>query len=365
MPYKPPKYPQQPLYARFEDVPEGLLTPEQLAGLPYPRVPGGRVRGQVRTPEYRVLPLYALAECPPMAHECADCGAFCESPCTWVDNRPLCETCDHIVRLRDAQRANMRLRAMYIEAARADLADETLAVLAVRLVGAVPVPGRGPEHTRPAAGHIEVIDREGRPLAGVFTQLIPSTHPDAPADALPAQQGADELRAALAGRRLVFWHGLDSAVRHVHTAGQALRVDFGLAEDGIWGQLKGRAGPHPAAVWRGDIDPSTGKPRPPTSPVTAEDLLALVRQMAETPLPDIEIQRHENHFLRREPRAVRVAVTGRPAAIRRIEAVLSATGMLAPDGFGSQLRPVQPSFDHPDFGTVHLPAVAFGSDEEP
>lgn len=357
---------EHPLYSGFEDVPEGLLTPEQLAELPYPRVPGGRVQGEVRTTGHRYHLLYALAECPPVAYECGDCGAFCEEPCEWLDNRPLCEACRQIVELRDAQRRNLRNRRVQIDSVRKKLADESLAVLAVRLVGELPagvVPGT--LKTRAVGAHIEVIDHQGRPLIHLFTQLVKPTHPDAPADALPAERAAVELRAALAGRRLTYWDGHDTPVRRLHSAGQDLRVDFGLDDAGGWGQMRGGMSKFGVGAWRGDIDPATGEVRPAADPVSAEGLLALMRRMAATPLPDITIALGENTFLRRERRSVRIAVTGRPAAIRRIEAILDATGMLAKDGFASQRRPTQPSFDHPDFVTVHLPATAFGSDEEP
>ncbi|MYS83924.1 hypothetical protein [Embleya scabrispora] len=340
----------------------GLLTVDELARLDPPLEPVQAPRGVLVGPENTQGDLlFAIDDCAPTVFECADCGAITEEACVWRANRPQCRACRHLTLLLDAQREVRAGRRRSVEDVRRRLADDRLAVVAVRLVGSVPDSAHG--RSVPPAAHLDVVDRDGRPLAKVCTRLVADVDARTPADALPAEQAAAVLRPALVGRRLVFWSIL--SLGEVQRAGERLRVDFGL--DGGSGQGGPDGGVLAAEVstWRGDVDPATYRPRMFDEPDDAGVLLDLMRRMAATPVPDADSGAYLSSRTRDGRRGVLIAVTGPPGAIRRVEAVLTATGMLADDGHSAADRPVRPAPHHPGFVTAHLPGLVFDDDHEP
>ncbi|MCF2525851.1 hypothetical protein [Yinghuangia soli] len=356
-----------------DEVPEGLLTEAELAALPEPREPGGDAVALLRRVggHESYVPLYALRNSRPSVFLCGDCGAITEQRCQWSDNRPQCRACRQIASILQAQRDAQAMRGWVIGDVRGRLADPRLAVVAVRLVMSDPGrpglgPGRGSGRSVPVAAYLEAVDGSGQMLLKVCTWLVPPSPAEGPdeailPEALPADEAAALMRSAFAGRRLAFWSTLSMGA--VHRAGQHLGVDFGLDLRGGHGALDGGVLGAFVAKWRCDVDPVSCRLVTPAEPTDALVLLDLMRQIAATPPPDEarRVRHHQN--LARHRQAVQIAVTGRPGAVRRIGAVLAATGMLADDGYTADERPTQPSAHLPGYVTAHLPGIAHGADE--
>ncbi|MGW4380927.1 hypothetical protein [Kitasatospora sp. NPDC004531] len=291
-----------PSYTWWGDLPPHLVTRTQLAELDLPRQPGGPVRARITAtgPHGRkgTFDLFDLGESVPTpatgaqlaaaaarrttgTRACEQCGARPETPCTQIDGWLLCGACAHVHHLRARQQqAAEQARAAAEQAARLH-ADERLAVLAVTYTHR-PTPGTGPVRPAGRRPHHRPRPRRHHPLR-------PHAAPDRP----PHPRRARRHRRTRPGPRRPRRHprhphrgALDDDLGPLHSALRRLRVDHPrLLPDGF--QRVHRLAML-VTLWRGDLDPTTGRHRAPTPPGTADRLLHLLRRAATAePVPHL------------------------------------------------------------------------------
>ncbi|MFI0766163.1 hypothetical protein ACH4TQ_14960 [Streptomyces sp. NPDC021218] len=281
---------------------------------------------------------------------CSDCGANCQQPLAERRGRYLCAMCAKLARIVDFQIELRERRTELAEWAQGVLADPALAVVWVEVMGAEPTPsGR---RRPPLAARVHAVDGHGRLLVGILVRLAGPRTKGAPADAIPPEEGARALQAALKGRRRITWtaDALQAVTDRLAALGHPVRL--GPAgpsepETGVWSPHR-RAWPGQVcdrlAQWRGKLDPATGELRVPWPPGTADRLLLCLQRIASTAGIDAGRPGRSRGARREDDGAgpagayeVRIAVTGPAGAAERLAAVLAAMGAAE---YGSLAGPV-------------------------
>lgn len=287
-------------YAHWGAVPWSLATRGQLTKGDLPREPGGPVRARVAGYDWRgkedSIALYAVSESVPTkasasqlaaaqrrrtatVRVCGDCGANSQRPVTeHGEGRHLCPMCAKVARVRDFQARLGERRAELAAWAQQLLADEELAVVWVSLHEAEPTPsGR---RRPPLAARVQAVDHTGRRLVDALVRLAGPRTKGAPEEAVPAAEGAQSLRKALVGRRVLCW--TSSALEPVTERLMALGHPVTLTMADTW-ESGSRWDSHVAArvaQWRGELDPTTGQLLTAWEPGTADRLHLLLQRMA-------------------------------------------------------------------------------------
>ncbi|MFI9588289.1 hypothetical protein ACIHCQ_42395 [Streptomyces sp. NPDC052236] len=370
-------------YGWWGEVPWTLASKSQLARADLPREPGGPVRGWVAGRDFRGremdIELYSVAESVPTkatggqlaaadrrrtatVRVCSDCGANCQQPLAERRGRYLCAMCAKLARIVDFQIELRERRVELAEWAGALLADPALAVVWVDVIEAErTASGR---QRPPLAARVQAVDGNGRRLVDVLVRLAGPRTKGAPAEAVPAEEGAKALQAALEGRRRITWTSGALAVvtDRLAALGHPVRlgpaVPTGPAEAEPWpqhrrnwpGQVSDRL-----AQWRGELNPATGQLREPWPPATADRLLLCLQRMAASggagrPGCSRGARREDEGLEPQGAYEVRIAVTGPAGAAERVAGVLQATGTAEP---GSLVGPV-PSREVPGAVVAYL-----------
>ncbi|WP_137982429.1 hypothetical protein [Streptomyces violaceusniger] len=347
-------------YRWWGEVPWALASKSQLGRADLPREPGGPVRGWVSGRDFRGremdIELYAVAESVPTkasggqlaaadrrrtatVRVCSDCGANCQQPLAERRGRYLCAMCAKLARIVDFQIELRERRTELAAWAQGVLADPGLAVVWVEVMEAEPTPsGR---RRPPLAARVHAVDGHGRLLVDVLVRLAGPRTKGAPAAAIPPEEGARALQAALEGRRRITWtaDALQAVTGRLAALGHPVRL--GPAgphgpETGVWsphrpawpGQVCDRL-----AQWRGELDPVTGELRAPWPPGAADRLLLCLQRIASTAGTDAGRPGRSRGARREDDGAgpagayeVRIAVTGPAGAAERLAGVLAATG---------------------------------------
>ncbi|MEU9396580.1 hypothetical protein AB0D86_42095 [Streptomyces sp. NPDC048324] len=369
-------------YQWWGEVPWTLASKSQLARADLPREPGGPVRGWVTGRDFRGremdIELYSVGESVPTkatggqlaaadrrrtstVRVCSDCGANCQQPLAERRGRYLCAMCAKLARIVDFQVELRERREELAEWARRLLADPALAVVWVDVLAAEPTPsGR---RRPPLAARVHAVDGDGRLLVDVLVRLAGPRTKGAPAGAVPPEEGAKALQAALEGRRRITWTRgeLDVVTERLAALGHPVRLGSAVPTGPVvelnvhrwntyrrnWsGQVRDRV-----AQWRGELNPATGDLRMPWAPGTADRLLLCLQRMsadagAGRPGRSRRARREDDGAAPNGAYEVRIAVTGPAEAAERLADSLTAVGVAAP---GSVTGPV-PSREVP--GTV-------------
>ncbi|QTI87211.1 hypothetical protein [Streptomyces sp. AgN23] len=346
-------------YRWWGEVPWTLASKSQLGRADLPREPGGPVRGWVTGRDFRGremdIELYAVAEAVPTkasggqlaaadrrrtatVRVCSDCGANCQQPLAERRGRYLCAMCAKLARIVDFQIELRERRAELAEWAQRVLADPALAVVWVEVLEAEPTPsGR---RRPPLAARIHAVDGHGRLLVDVLVRLAGPRTKGAPAGAVPPEEGAKALQAALEGRRRITWTAdvLKGVTERLAALGCPVQLGpampHGQVETGVWsphrrvwpGQVRDRL-----AQWRGELDPATGELRAPWPPGTADRLLLCLQRIADgtgagRPGRSRAARREDEGAGPEGAYEMRIAVTGPAGAAERLAGVLAAMG---------------------------------------
>ncbi|MFG2141524.1 hypothetical protein [Streptomyces sp. NPDC048650] len=269
------------------------MTQTQLGSLDLPREPGGPVRATVEgrdgTGRRAVFDLYSISEsrptragarqlaaaadrCATGTRVCEQCGARPDLPCTQVDAWLLCQVCAHIEKLRARQRQAAEARARATEQAAELLADGRLAVVHLDYTDRGTTPAG--DRRAPSAAHITALDAGGRALLDVHMRLLSPCSQGIPAGATAPEAAVEQIRRVLADRVIVVWSA--DGLSDLSKALRALDLDwpfpagYGRRHD-LW---------HLAMDWRGELDPTTGQPRPTIPPDRVDRTLYLLQQIA-------------------------------------------------------------------------------------
>ncbi|WP_214327897.1 hypothetical protein [Nonomuraea sediminis] len=348
-PEEAPPSPGPVYYRWWSEVPWGLASRSQLAGADLPREPGGPVVGYVAGEDWRGkdadIPLYRVTDCPPTratagqlaaagrratttVRVCADCGAQCQQGLAERGLRPRCVACNHIARLIAKQIGLREGRTALADWARDLLDDDATAVVWVNLHEA---PRTAAGRARPPlAAQVQAVDGTGGRLLDILVRLAGPRTSGAPADAVPAAEGAGALRAALDGRRLVGWDVRPLAPVTDRLAALGQPVQFTAPDrprqfDRLPSPVRDRV-----ALWRGELDPVTGWLRQPWPPGTADRLWLTLRRIADTSAtgrpglsapPDHQVQPGLRD-------AVRLTITGSAAGTTGVLETLTRAGRL-------------------------------------
>ncbi|MEU0112002.1 hypothetical protein ABZ313_42585 [Streptomyces sp. NPDC006251] len=284
-------------YERWSDVPAGLVTQTRLADADPPRRPGGPVRAHVRDFNWRgkqqTFALYDVAESVPTAatgrqlaaaaqrraavRACDGCGAPGPQPLLEHGGRRVCAACRHVARLGEMQEL-LRVRRGELARWAAGLLAGRLAVVWVELTEAPPsASGRA---RPPLAGRVQVVDEAGRGLDDVLVRLAGPRTQGAPADAVPAGEGAVRIGRALQGPRRLVWGPLRTVADRLEVLGHPAGLDPALAVPSGHGPVWPNDPASRYAQWRGELDPATGQLRVPWPPGSADRLWYVLGQMA-------------------------------------------------------------------------------------
>lgn len=286
-------------YEGWRQVPGHLLTATQLGELEFPRTPTDKPHAHVETYDWRdkkdTVPLYNVHRCPPTkatgpqlaaaaarstrSRVCADCGAHCQRILPEVGGRPLCPVCRGVVLLRDAQEKIAAARIETVAGVREKLARPNLAIVQTTIHN----PGRTPAGSaRPDnAVRVWAVDGDGHALVDVLVSLVGPKSKFALPDAVPREEGAAAVHAALIGRSLIAWDEgeLLPLVEHLN------HPDW-PRERFTWDLDRVATVRAASTVWRGQLD-ERRKPVPSIPPGTPDRLLLhLQRIAADEPAAD-------------------------------------------------------------------------------
>jgi hypothetical protein len=285
-----------PTHGGWWNVPAGLMSKTQLADLDLPRVPGGPVRADVETENWRgkkdVVSLYRLDESTPSnatmgqlesararsttLRVCGDCGARPDRPPAVSADGPVarCTACATIARLRAAQNDVRSKRAAAIDWARTTLAPATVPALVMHVEEVLrPAAPSGRQSKNPIAYRVDAVNTDGAVVLAATVRATVSNVRSMPVDAVHPRDVADQL-ARIAGAELVVtWDAYDVSPLHRLAGVERPKGWYG----GNPNLLR-----HWAAWWRADINPLDCTPRTAVPPGRADRMLLLLRRMANT-----------------------------------------------------------------------------------
>lgn len=271
-------------YSHWGAVPWALASKSILAKAALPREPGGPVRGWVAGTDWRdkktEIALYAVAESVPTnatanqlaaarrrstaVRVCDDCGARTQQPLSLSsDGAHRCVMCQRIARIRRLQAELRAERGALALWAQQLLAAPLTAVVWVEVLEA-PLTAAG-NRRPPLAARVHAVDGAGRRLLDVLVKLAGPRTQGAPAAAVPAEQGAQALQGALAGRTVVCWQpdALAPVTERLAALGHPVRVASRSTVVSVAGQT---------AHWRGELDPANGQLLQSWAPGSADRL---------------------------------------------------------------------------------------------